>query len=238
MYTPLNQYICTDLVGLASGNPDRSDLIVQVLLTVITFFAVLIALFQEKIKDFWTKATLQPDINLEPPDCHQIALHNIKTGEFMGNSIYIRIRVKHVSGKSAKNVEAVIAKVEKFLGNEWISVPEFLPMNLQWSHTHTQSVTIPPKSFRHCDLGSFRPITTIVNQFKIDTIVQPNPISNGKIPNLLPPGKYKFEILFSGENVNPILKRWIVEFKPNWSQDERVMLSKNIKISEEGTRSA
>lgn len=208
--------------------------IIQIVLAVITGLAVLVALFQEVIKDYFNKAKLVPTISPKPPDCHQIELHNSQNGQYVSRVIYVRIRVEHTKGKTANNVEIILSKVEK--KNEkskWTEVKEFLPMNLKWSHTHTQTVTLPPSSFRHCDLGSFGQYNgQIVNQFLIDTIVQPNPVANGKIPNLLSPGKYKFHILLTGENVKPVIKSWTIDFSPSWSNDEDEMLKKYIEIKE------
>lgn len=203
------------------------DLVVQIVLAVATLFAVVIALYQEKIKEWWNKSRLMPEIKLEPPDCHQIELHNPTNGQSVGKSIYIRIRVRHVGGNSAKEVEAIISKVEMFEDGSWKIVKSFLPMNLKWSHTHEQKVVIPPQSFRHCDLGSFSPLYgngSISNMFKIDTIVQPNPVSSGMSPNILQPGIYRLEVLFTGENVQPITKKWKVSFNASWYQSEQRML--------------
>lgn len=215
------------------GVNDSRDFWVQVALAIFTALAVFVALFQEWIKDWFNKAKLSPSIKLRPPDCHQIDLTYQQTGQYAGKSIYIRINVQHVKGKTAKNVEIILSKVQRENKNgRWSVVKKFLPMNLQWSHTHTQTVTIPPQSFRHCDLGSFRQIN-IVNQFLIDTIVQPNPVAGGELPNLLSPGKYKFDILLTGDNVIPVFKSWIIEFSPSWSKDQNEMLKKYIRIKEE-----
>jgi hypothetical protein len=211
---------------------DSAGFWVQVVLAVITFLAVGVALFQERIKDFLNMAKLSPIITPSPPDCHQIELRSRADGERMGNAIYLRIRVQHVGGKTAYNVEAILSRVQrKNEKGKWTIVKEFLPMNLQWSHIHAQRVTLPPDSFRHCNLGSFRQIN-MVNQFLIDTIVQPNAVSGGKIPNLLHYGVYKFDILFTGDNVKPINKTWIIDFSPSWTNDEDEMLKKYIKIKE------
>lgn len=210
---------------------DAKDFWVQVVLAIVTFFAVLVALFQEKIKDLFNKAILSPSIKLRPPDCHQIDLTN-NLRQVVGKAIYIRICVSHEKGKSGENVEIILFRVlRKNKNDKWINVKEFLPMNLRWSHTHSQTVTIPPKSFRHCDLGSFRKSQT-TTKFLIDTIVQPNAVSGGKIPNLLSPATYKFEILLTGKNVKPVIKSWIIIFKPTWSDKESTMLKKNIQIRE------
>lgn len=218
------------IVYFISDQQNNADFGIQVVLAVFTGLAVFIALFQEQIKNWFNRAILDMNIKTSPPDCHQINL--TINNQYVGKAIYTRIKVIHKSGQIAKNVEIIISKVSKLnRSNKWINVKSFLPMNLKWSHTGGQTVTIPPKSFRHCDLGSFRQ-NSLVTNFLIDTIVQPNPVSQNKIPNLLTPGTYLFECVLSGENVKPQIKKWKIFFKPNWSKSEKIMLSKNIKIEE------
>lgn len=197
----------------------------QILSTLVTFIAVMVALFQEKIKKWFNQASIVPSILLSAPDCHQIDL-TTQQGVYVGKAIYTRIRLTHLKGQSGKNIEVILSKVEKKSTNgEWKIDKHFLPMNLRWSHTHPQVITIPPNSFRHCDLGSFRQIS-MINQFQIDTIVQPNAVSGGRIPNVLPPGEYRLETLLTGENVKPIITQWLLKFTPSWSNDESVMFKK------------
>lgn len=228
----MREYFAHHTSQIVPNTGDQKNFWLQVTLTFFTAAAVFIALFQEQIKNWFNRAVLDMKIKTSPPDCHQIDLTNSQTGQYMSKAIYVRIRVTHEKGQIAKNTEIIISKVLKLnRNNKWVKVKSFLPMNLKWSHTGSQTVTIPPKSFRHCDLGSFRQ-NSVVTNFLIDTIVQPNAVSNGKIPNLLVPGTYIFECVLSGENIKPQIKKWKISFKPNWSQNEKTMLNKNIKIEE------
>jgi hypothetical protein len=213
---------------------DNRGFWISIIAATITFLAVVVALFQEKIKDFYRTAKLDVNINLEPPDCHQIALTD-SMGSTICNSIYIRFRVQHLSGDSAENVELMLSNFWRVKSDGLKEVvKEFLPMNLVWSHFQPPKieVRIPKKLFRHCDFGSFRPLA--VNNgtiLKLDTMVQPNPVAGGDLPNVILPGKYNFEVMISGNNVKPLTKRWSLEFKNAWSEDESEMLNR-IKIVE------
>jgi hypothetical protein len=205
-----------------------------IILAIVTFFAVIVALFQEKIKDFFLKAKLEMKIILSPPDTHQIALTD-QSGRLISKCIYIRIRVTHLKGKSAEDVEIMVSNFWQIINGKKIRVKEFLPMNLKWSHF--QSFTIPainiriPRGlFRHCDFGRIQPKASIPVLI-LDTMVQPNPVADDLIPNQFFPGKYEFELLLSGSNTKLIKKRWIIEFDNYWSDDEREML-KHIHIQE------
>lgn len=214
---------------------DNRGFWISIIAAAITFLAVAVALFQEKIKDFFRTARLDVKINLEPPDCHQIALTDPRSGSTICNSIYIRFRVQHLSGDSAENVELMLSNFWRYGGNGSKEVVrEFLPMNLVWSHFQPQriEVRIPKKLFRHCDFGSFRPFT--INNgtiLKLDTMVQPNTVAGGNLPNVVLPGQYEFEVMISGNNVKPLTKRWSLEFGRAWSEDESEMLGR-IKIVE------
>lgn len=208
------------------SNDSPSNNIFQFVSSLATLLAIVVALFQEKIRKWFNEATIEPTISLSPPDCHQIDLTS--KGAYVGKAIYTRLRLTHIKGQSGNNIEVIISKVEKKAqSGKWKIDKYFLPMNLQWSHTHQQTMTIPPNSFRHCDLGSFRQVN-LVNQFLVDTIVQPNAVSGGRIPNLLPPGEYRLETLLTGENVKPITSKWLLKFTPSWSNEESIMLNRII----------
>ena len=200
-----------------------SDLI-QVCMVFVTFLAVLVALFQESLRHFFNRARLKLELNLTPPDCHQIDLTNQNTGQFICKCIYLRIRVSNISKVTANNVEMVASNLWQIQNSNKTIVKTFLPMNLRWSHTHPIKVTIPTKSFRFCDLGPIRSLNdNVILRFDMET--QPNPVSGGVLPNIINPGKYELEILLTGENVIPDITKWEVVVPNTWSNDENTMLN-------------
>ena len=213
---------------------DPANLWVNVGLAVVTFLALVVALFQERIRKYWNRATIDMEINLTPPDCHQISLSN-QSGQIVGQTIYIRIRVIHKNGPAGENVEIMpinFWRIDK--QNNLSLLKYFLPISLVWSHFQPRinTIRVPVSLFRHCDFGHFVK-TQNKNQtiLILDTMVQPNPVANNEIPNVIKPGKYQFELLLSGDNVKALRKKWEIEFK-NWSDDESVMLNSNIKLRE------
>lgn len=210
---------------------DNRDFYVNLALAVITLFAVMVALFQEWIKKALNKTRLEVQINKQSPDCHQILL-TAPNGRPVSNCIYSRIRVTNLNKTNTSyHTEVFISHFWQILrsGNK-AEIKTFLPMNLKWSHTHESNTNILPNIYRYCDFGSFRNDGNGI-YLLIDTIVQPNPVSGGIIPNKINPGKYEFEIITSGENVKPLVKKWKLEFGNFWSDDELAML-KHIKIKE------
>jgi len=202
---------------------------IQIMMVVSTFLAVLVALFQENLKRHFDRVKLKLEINLSPPDCHQIDLTD-PMGNFMCKCIYLRVRVSNLCDITARNAEIIVSNLWRVENNEKSIVKTFLPMNLRWSHTHPTKVTIPPKSFRFCDLGPVRPLENSII-LKLETETQPNPVSGNVYPNIINPGEYILELLLSGDNVIPKLTKWNISFENNWSNDEKTMLER-IKISQ------
>lgn len=218
--------------SVASSSVEDRTFWVNVVLSVITLLAVLVAIFQEWLKRRWRRSSLDMIITMRPPDCHQIELIDARTHAPAGKSIYIRIKIIHQKGPSAEGVEVMISDFKKInVSGQKTSIPSFLPMNLIWSHfqPRTHIVKIPPNIFRHCDLGHFFKVQDDGCLFILDTIVQPNPVANGMIPGLIQRGRYEFTLLLTGDNVTPLKKSWILEFDGSWSEDEDEMLKK-IKI--------
>jgi len=206
--------------------------------TIGTFLAVvaalIIALTQDRIREWWNRAKLHASISLSPPDCHQIELRNSGGGRVITqNCIYLRVRVSNYNGrKPAENAEVMISSLWEIneSGNEKRR-ETFLPMNLIWSHYGVKEIRIPVGVFRHCDLGFIVawPETT---RMRFDTVVQPNPVSEGELPNVVGPGEYKFELIFTADNAMPTRKMWILEFDGIWVENEKEMLEKHIHIKE------
>lgn len=209
---------------------DPANLLVSIVLAAVTFGALLVALFQEKIKGWFNRARLDMEINLVPPDCHQIDLNDPR-GAFICKSLYIRIRVSHKNGIAGENIEIMPVSFSSVSGaGEVNKLDYFLPINLAWSHfqPRTSVMRVPVGLFRHCDFGHFIKSSDGSSLFILDTMIQPNRVAGGEIPNVIKPGKYIFELLLSGDNVKPLIKKWELEFS-QWSDDEARML-KGVKI--------
>lgn len=229
----MNQTFLSQAPQIIPVITDDRDFYINLVLAATTFLAVLVALLQEPIKKFLSRAKIKVEIKKLPPDCHQILLTNQQTGEPMGYTIYSRIRITNESTiNTASNVEVFIShfwKIDKRGKREEIQT--FLPMNLKWSHTHEIRTPVLPAFYRYCDFGSFRKTNNNSVLLLLDTIVQPNPVANGVVPNIIEPGKYEFEVVVSGENVPPQIKRWTLNFISEWKDKESEML-KSISLEE------
>ena len=213
---------------------DNKEFLVNVTLAILTFLVVIAAFLQEKIRRMFSGAVLDMKINLVPPDTHQIDITS-PDGSNRRKSIYIRVKVEHIKGAAGENVEIIpisFCKVDEL--NIPRPVTYFLPISLVWSHfqPRTNIIRVPVGLFRHCDFGhiiELRPQNGPI--LILDTMVQPNPVSGGDIPNIFMPGKYQFELLLSGDNVRFLKKKWEIELL-GWSDNESIMLTDNLRIRE------
>jgi hypothetical protein len=210
---------------------DTANLTVNIILAGITFCAVLIALFQDKIKQIFNKAKLEIELNLDWPNSHKIDLTN--NLQKVSDSFYMRIKVSNFSSVPAENVEIMPIKFIKIVDGRKVPLINFLPISLVWSHfqPETNVIRIPPSFFKHCDLFCFIPnLESNQMRLSIRTLAKPNKVSNNELGNIFGPGKYQFELLVTSDNIKPITKKWEIEFN-KWFDNEDE-LRKNIKLIE------
>ncbi len=195
----------------------------------ITFIAVMVALFQEKIKSFFDRAMLDADIKLESPDCHYIDL-TFPNGQSI-KVYYLRLRIRHTGGQTARNCEVFLKEVKKVSGNT-SERTAFIPMNLVWSHYQPpkSNLTIRKGLFHHCDLGYITADENSSPIFKIDTIVQPNKVDGDSYPNILKTGDYVLTLIIAADNMQPLTVKYKVTFKDlvfdEGSVDQMIEVSK------------
>ncbi len=188
-----------------------------------TLLAVIVALVIVSIQDWvrrrWNRTLLDMNISLESPDSHSIDMTN-QFGQKVSDSFYIRVKVSHDKGIAGENVEIMSIKFVKVENGKEIKLNNFLPISLVWSHfkPRTNVIRIPIKLFRHCDFGHFIPENN-TSRLILDTIAQPNKISNSEYGNIFSPGKYRFTLLLSGDNVRQLSKTWEIEFN-GWNSNE------------------
>lgn len=193
----------------------------------VTVLTAGVAAFQERIRQFFSRAQLGMEIRMEPPDTTQIDGTHPVSGVFTTRLLYVRIRVANDGGRPAENVEIMVTNVWRRDGDgNWEPLQTFLPLTLAWSHVRTPSSPVPARLFRFCDLAHFQPGPNGATIFVFDTIVQPNPVSGAEFPpNVLTPGDYRFELALGGDNTNRVTAQWRLSFGAAWSDDEATMLA-------------
>lgn len=173
----------------------------------------------------------------------KVAFTDKNTGNFQYFTYYFGFRVIN-SGKDQMDfVEVIVDEVHKKENDDkYHKVLSFLPQNLIWSNTD-HVITMPiiqSKFYKHCDFGHIVKSENVnLAQFKLkyeskilfilDTQVQPNTGSS-----ILEPGEYKIKILFAASRINTLPKWYEVKIADKWDEDEQVMLTENVFITESG----
>jgi hypothetical protein len=232
-----------ELVKQAKDEPKWTDVRGVWISGIAAFFTlvvVFLALFQEKIRSSYNEAFLDMAIDKTPPGAVMVQM-TTPDGGIVAQTLWLRIKVHHkesqkrfFAGKTTgEKVEIIPLKVSKQAEDGTFSqIKELLPISLRWSNYPTNTPIdkntsrVPFGFFRYCDLGFFsrNPDDTGSAIFEVETLLKPNPSGAGKAhPNILVPGKYKFELLMSGDNVHPLNKAWTLEFE-KWHDDEAKMI--------------
>jgi hypothetical protein len=222
-----------DTVTPAATNWDEWVALGTLALAGATVLLGIVAVFQEPLRRHFARAKLSMEIRLAPPDSVQIQGTDPRTGQFVTQLLYLRIRVTHRRGKAAENTEILPSALWRKEGPKWAPVETFLPLSLAWSHIQprTPTIRVPTGLFRHCDLGRFQPGGDEGVVFIFETFIQPNPVAGGLPPNLLLPGEYRFELMLSSDNAEPITKKWDFSFTGPWSDHEQTML-RQVRLEE------
>jgi len=202
--------------------------VTNVALACVAVLALLVALFQERVRQWLSRARLSMTIRAEMPDTVMIGMADRQTGQPVGKSVWVRIRVSHERGPPAENVEIVMTKLWRVKGRERELVSSFLPLSLSWANRAppTETERLPRGLFRHCDLCVFTPNSAGDTWVQFTTLVQPNPVGNIGYPNVQKAGDYEFELTMVGDNLRAVTKRWALSFDSSWSNDQATMLGR------------
>jgi hypothetical protein len=203
--------------------------VTNVALACVAVLGLLVALFQERLRQWLSRARLTMSIQVEMPDTVMIGLTD-QQGRSVGKSVWVRIRVTHEHGPPAENVEIVMTKLWKVKDGGPELVSSFLPLSLRWANRVPPTATerVPKGLFRHCDLCVFSPNHPQLSEtwVQFTTLVQPNPVGNIGYPNVKGAGDYEFELKMVADNLRAVTKRWALSFDSSWSNDEATMLGR------------
>jgi hypothetical protein len=142
----------------------------------------------------------------------------------------------------AEKVQVFARKLEKLAADRktYVSVEEFLPMNLVWSNTRESFLEgISAHGMgKHCDLCHItNPVALVdLQEDRSDT-------PSGKavlaldlefLPltkiHLLPQGTYRLELMIAGVNTVPVLKALEISFTGDWYEDPQRMFRDGARI--------
>lgn len=211
---------------------------------IIALVLGIIGIFQDRIRNFFFYPKIDVSIRLESPWCQYTPLfkndHGLGMLHFLGYYMRILIQVKK---NKIEDVEIIANTVSKknALGN-FEKLKEFTPLNLRWSHPQPGEIKITrdvihKDMFKFCDFGYVTKAENLgasgweksieggdLVRFHMDTEIDPNTRFN-----ILNPGEYEIEFIFSASNMKPSKKK--LTFKINNIWDE-VIVSNMLVLSE------
>jgi len=209
---------------------------------IATFLAVLVALLKEELVSVWRKPSLKVRIALAPPDCHktEMTVGDPRTGEVLGiwPCYYLRIWVENDGSVRVNYVEVFARRLErKDADGQFKREPQFLPINLKWSHTGEVILPgISSKMGRFCDIGHIiHPKHTIAagdaiegvaagaTVLSLDVQVAPNTRTH-----LLAPGVYKLGVRVAAANSRPVDYTIQLTLTGNWFDDQAKMFTDGV----------
>jgi hypothetical protein len=212
-----------------------------------TIAAVLVALFYDPLRRWWTRPKLKLSIQTEPPDCMMLRWgQRISMGRgyahWDGPVYYMRLRIANEGRRKAENVQVRVIGVDRAMGGRYVPVQEFPPLNLSWANRDRESLlTVHRHTFEHCDLAHIHkpsdrsrlefeerkwdrvnPANTILS---IDTAVR-----SYALPHLQPAGEYRLHLLMVSDDTAPIEGIAEISLNGQWYDDEKEMREKGVTV--------
>ncbi|MGB8493688.1 MAG: hypothetical protein WCE53_04745 [Candidatus Acidiferrum sp.] len=205
--------------------------------------ALVIALFGEHMARLCFHPELHLDAAVRKPDSLKVPRY-LKVGDAVvrpiGDSYFFRLAVTNTGNAAAKEVQVVLAKVERMVGDKPSQVDRFTPMNLKWTHTGstTRNTLMPDLPRVFCDfihIGD--PKTRVDCGEDLDGVAPDDAVlcldveaTSGNKENLLAPGTYRFDLRLVAENSRA--RSYTVEawFPGKWFPEENEMFDKGFKM--------
>ncbi len=212
---------------------------------IATSLAVIVALFKDEIFRHLRRAKLSVRITPEPPDCllSPTAVNNDK-GDllWLGDSYWLRLWIENTGKIRAEQIQVFAAKLYKRdANNQFVSVPNFVPMNLRWSNSRDWknpeifASGISHKMGKHCDLCSISDPTNPQDELKgykgqcvatLQLEVYPSAPDRFR----LPPGDHLLKLIVGAANADPVTTYVELNLKGPWSPDQQVMFRDHLGI--------
>jgi hypothetical protein len=206
---------------------------------IANFLVAVVALFQERIRGWFTRARLELEYASEPPFCCTVPVIMQPSLEQF-DAHHIRMRIRNTGSSPAEHVEVYAAAL---YDSERRRIPWFLPMNLTWAD-EPQPQGYPPLGFkarllpetgRMCNLlnvvkADLYPLNKIAHRprdftsgpaAKLYTVTDPTSYSN-----LLFPGTYFLDVEMSAQNVRLTTHHFKIRLTA-WYEDSESMFSEN-----------
>jgi hypothetical protein len=199
-----------------------------------------IAVFQDRIRQWLASPKLDIVISTERPDCIFVPFTNTQTGEFLRDSVHVRFRVTNGGRAQARNVEVYAEAVTRDTDGRWSPLQTFAPMNLTWADLNAMYFPgISPRMSKYCTLGyivdpgkrksELEPAGGVGPDetcFAFSLIARPNNKSH-----IVGPGRYRVRLIVAAENAAPVTREIELHVSGKWFPDEAAMLHDGITVS-------
>ena len=218
----LGNYIPMEIFNpnFTDENLTKSDyyrLLIAIISAIITFFAVLVALFKDDLRELWKRPIIQfctPD-EMTIEDLNSSLESETASDIPVAKRYYSRIEVKNIGNMPALNAEIYLDKLEYIPKDSTISQNiECSGAALNWNGSESHTIIIPPGGKKLIK------IVEILAPEKISTpesekINKPPLLTIGEIENNKETAKGKWTATFSlyAQNLKPI--RFTVEIEWN-----------------------
>jgi len=187
-----------------------------------TISAVIWALYHQEIKYFRDRPVLEiKGFKLEPPYFREAPESN--GAQIVSKGFYINIPLENIGKRSAKNCQVMVTGVGIYYNDKWNKDENWLSIPLRWvldeqaffvKRPREERTLIPHRQY-FFDFGRFT--TQHPNYIELLPI-----ITSTAQPGLFGPGKYCFEIKVTGEEIEPLIKyfylEWVGIFTTNYAE--------------------
>jgi hypothetical protein len=204
----------------------------------------ILAVFQDKIRNWLTRPRLKVQAKTQPPLCRKTWwMHPWPPGDlrYDANKVeaeyfpcyYFGLEISNVGNMAASNVEVYASSLtRKRADEEFEPVSRFTPMNLKWAHEHTVYLPLlSPKMFKFCAVGHIiapaqrkrvgHDLPGVADdQGLLALDLQEEPTMKGY---LVEPGQYRLTLVVTAANSTP--KQCEIEFvfSGDWYDSEEEM---------------
>jgi len=216
--------------------PDYINLVIAF----ATFFTGLVALFGEK---FWRwLARPKIGVSFDDKNSEYYQLISQDNGNFSIPTYYIRLKVSNNGGRTLRNTEVVLERIEPMLN-------AFQSLNLGWSNQVpdimgiSRTIRISEDQSRPVDIIEVNNPSSAINASTKTTLVlekkryeayskgfrccsiKPNTLSD-----ILPAGRYIFHIKVYADEVKPLPVKLSIKYDGTWTNNREEMRTKHLKV--------
>jgi hypothetical protein len=232
-----------------SNSAELAQWVESIATTVAVIGALIIAIFQDRMRAWVMRPELDASVDTKSPDCLKID-YGIwaSPGKLLavGNSYYLRIKVENKGKMAAESVEVFADRLLRLHADgSFQEVKTFLPMNLKWANIDEAVLPVlhPHHTYRHCNVAhiikpehrsrfsvqaedkQFPDVPPEKTILSFDTSVKAHTMSH-----LAPPGKYHLVVVLSAANAEPVEKTLEINLTGDWYDSEPKMFESGVGI--------